>query len=62
MNNIQKLIKELKVEKSRAKKDAKKWVNEDEVMLALLSGQVAALDLCIRKLTLLLNTGNEKQR
>jgi len=57
MNNIKKLIKELEVEKSNAECNNKNADGNNRAMYEL--GLATAFDLCIHKLTLLLNTGNE---
>jgi len=61
MNNIQKMIKELKALKFRAKKESLFWKKRgDNIMWAMFIGQIKALNFCIIELTLLLNTERRK--
>ncbi|RYE51584.1 MAG: hypothetical protein EOP48_18010 [Sphingobacteriales bacterium] len=56
--SIHQLIYELEVERSKAKEDYEMWftiVKDHNVMSAKGFGAMAAFDLCIQKLTLLLS-------
>lgn len=59
MNKIQKMIKELEDEKSKAKKNFNKNSKFGYADQRRFEGAYRAFDLCVQKLELLLNTENE---
>lgn len=62
MNNIQKIIKELKAEQNKCEKAVEKFKDANDEYAGFYRGKVEAFILSIQKLTLLLNTENEEQR